>query len=185
MSLNFKRLGSILGGFALVLLVHTPPAAAQKALNQPAPELVGASWLNTSRNAPVTLASRKGKVTIVHFWTFGCINCKHNLPSYSRWQNQFGKRDVAILGVHTPEFDYERRPENVARFLRDENITYPVLLDAGGENWSRWRQRYWPTVYLIDRRGRIRYVWEGELEYDRAGGEAKMARLVDALLQER
>lgn len=170
---------------ALFLLALPAFAAAQSAVNRPAPELVGGAWRNTSKNRPVTLASRRGKVTIVHFWTFGCINCKRNLPSYSRWQNQFAKRDVAIIGVHTPELDYERRPENVARFLKDENITYPVLLDAGGENWKRWRQRYWPTVYLIDRHGRIRYVWEGELEYGRAGGEAKMARLVDALLEEK
>ena len=64
-------------------------------------------------------------------------------------------------------------------------VTHPVLLDNKGENWRRWRQQYWPTVYLVDRRGRIRHKWEGELEYNRAGGEAKMARLVDELLKEK
>ena len=68
--------------------------------------------------------------------------------------------------------------------MRDLGVTHPVLLDNKGENWNRWRQQYWPTVYLIDRRGRIRYVWEGELESGGANGEVKMARLVETLLRE-
>jgi hypothetical protein len=91
---------------------------------------------------------------------------------------------VAIIGVHTPETPWERQPANVTREIRRLGITYPVLLDPNGANWNRWGQHYWPTVYLIDKHGRVRYRWEGELEYDRAGGEAIMARLVSQLLKE-
>ncbi len=92
---------------------------------------------------------------------------------------------MAFVGVHTPEFDHERRTENVARALKEHGITHPVLLDNRHENWNRWRQQYWPTVYLIDKRGRVRHKWEGELEYNRAGGEARMGALVDELLKEK
>jgi hypothetical protein len=86
--------------------------------------------------------------------------------------------------VHTPETPAERNSANVTREIRRLGITYPVLLDPKGENWNRWGQRYWPAVYLIDKHGRVRYRWDGELEYNHAGGEATMARLVDRLLQE-
>jgi thiol-disulfide isomerase/thioredoxin len=153
-------------------------------LNQPAPELVGDAWLNTPEGKPVTLASRRGKVTILHFWTFGCINCQRNLPAYARWQKQFEKRDVAVIGVHTPETEGERNPDNVAKELKKLGITYPVILDPKGANWTRWKQAWWPTVYLLDRKGRVRYGWEGELEWKHAGGEAKLTSLVEQLLRE-
>jgi hypothetical protein len=86
--------------------------------------------------------------------------------------------------VHTPETDEEKVAANVVRRVRAEGITYPILLDQKGVNWNRWGQQFWPTVYLIDKRGHVRYRWEGELEYANAGGEAKMARLVDELLGE-
>jgi peptide-methionine (R)-S-oxide reductase len=130
------------------------------------------------------LASRQGKVTLVQFWTFGCSNCQANLPSYARLQKRFEKQDVAIIGVHTPEFDHERDSKNVARRVRELGITYPILIDSKSENWRRWNQRYWPTIYLIDKSGRARYSWVGELEHKGAGGEAKIARLVENLLRE-
>jgi hypothetical protein len=91
---------------------------------------------------------------------------------------------VAIIGVHTPETPWERQTANVTREIQSLGITYPVLLDPSGANWSRWGQHYWPTVYLIDKHGRVRYRWEGELEYNHAGGEATLARLVNQLLKE-
>jgi peroxiredoxin len=84
-----------------------------------------------------------------------------------------------------------RRPRRSARrrtsskYVKKQKITYPILIDRQGENWNRWGQQYWPTVYLIDRRGRVRYRWEGELEYNRAGGEAIMTRCVEELLKEK
>jgi hypothetical protein len=87
--------------------------------------------------------------------------------------------------VHTPETAEERIADHVARQVKKLGITYPILMDAKGENWNRWGQRFWPTVYLVDKRGHARYRWEGELEYMHAGGEATMARLVEALLKEK
>jgi peroxiredoxin len=177
----------VCGITAAVLLVRSLPAAAEDPLpvdNTPAPEFVRGTWLNTSKGQPLQLADRRGKVTIVHFWTFGCINCKHNLPIYSRWQKQFEKREVAIIGVHTPETTGEASASRVTREVKRRNISYPILIDSKAENWTRWHQHYWPCVYLIDKQGRIRYRWEGELEFDHAGGETKMARKVEELLKE-
>jgi thiol-disulfide isomerase/thioredoxin len=178
----------LLGGGAILGLgaaAKTVDLSNLIAVNAPAPELVGDGWLNTPGDAPITLASRRGKITIVHFWTFGCINCRHNLPSYARWQQQFADANVVVIGVHTPEFESERITANVARRVKELGITYPVLLDPHNANWNRWQQQYWPTVYLIDKRGRIRYRWVGELEYNHAGGEAKIAELVSELLKEK
>ena len=150
----------------------------------PAPELTGGAWLNVPQGTRLTLASRKGKVTIVHFWTFECINCKRNLPAYGRWQKQFAAEGVLVIGVHTPEMEEERNPVSVARKVKELGITYPVLVDSERENWKRWQQRMWPTIYLIDKRGMVRYGWEGELEYQGAGGEAKMTRLIEELVKE-
>jgi peroxiredoxin len=148
-----------------------------------APELTGDSWLNVPKGSKLSLASRKGKVTLVHFWTFGCINCKRNLAAYDRWWRRFAENGVVVMGIHTPETEAERDPANVAKKVRELGITYPVLLDANHQNWNRWQQRIWPAIYLIDKQGRVRYVWEGELEYQNAGGETKMTRLIVELLK--
>ncbi len=175
-------------GFTLLTLTAfaAPPSQAQNPLygNVPVYELTGGPWLNTANSQPITMASRRGKVTILHFWTFGCINCQRNLPIYARWQKRYANRDVTVIGIHTPETEEERETENVIRYLKQNGITYPVLIDREGKNWRRWGQRYWPTVYLIDKKGKIRYAWEGELEWNGAGGEAKMSQLIEALLKE-
>jgi thiol-disulfide isomerase/thioredoxin len=151
----------------------------------PAPELVGGPWLNTPDNKPIKLADRKGKVTIVEFWTFGCINCQRNLPAYARWHKKYADKGVAIIGVHTPETESEKVWDNVQKKVKELGITYPVLFDLKSENWKNWKQHFWPTVYLIDKKGRVRYGWEGELDWKGAGGEAKMAARIDLLLDEK
>jgi AhpC/TSA family len=113
------------------------------------------------------------------------VNCRNNLPSYGRWQEKFARQGVIVIGVHTPETPWERVTANVTRQIRRLGISYPVLLDPKGENWSRWGQNYWPTVYLVDKHGRLSYRWIGELEYGHAGGEKTMERLVARLLAER
>jgi len=150
----------------------------------PAPELVGDSWLNLPPGTRLTLASRKGKVTIVHFWTYGCINCRRNLPIYDRWQERYAAKGVLVIGIHSPETDAESKPVNVARKVKELGIAYPVLVDSKRYNWNRWRQHVWPTVYLVDKQGRARYLAEGELEYKGSGGEAKMSQLIESLLKE-
>jgi len=155
------------------------PVTQNSASNSTAPELVGKSWFNTN-GKPLTLASRRGKVTVVEFWTFGCSNCRNNLPAYARWQKKFAAQGVEVIGVHTPESDYERNPKNVEKFLRDEKITYPIVTDENHENWRRWNQQYWPTVYLIDKTGRVRHRHVGELR----GEEAGVTRRIETLLKE-
>ena len=103
---------------------------------------------------------------------------------------------MLIIGVHTPETKEERNADNVAKEVKRQGITYPVLIDPvgvtypvrpdqGGENWTRWHQAIWPAVYLIDKKGQVRYGWEGELDWQGAGGEAKMAQRIEELLKEK
>ena len=149
-----------------------------------APELIGDSWLNVPKGSKLSLASRKGKVTVVHFWTFDCINCQRNLPAYARWQKRFAAKGVLVIGIHSPETAAERDSANVANKLKELGITYPVLIDSELKNWNQWQQRIWPAIALIDKQGRARCGWEGELEYRGAGGEAKLTRLIESLLKE-
>jgi thiol-disulfide isomerase/thioredoxin len=153
--------------------------------NVRAPELVGGPWLNTEGGAPLQLGSRKGRVTIVEFWTFACGNCKRNLPAYARWSAEFKSDGVEVIGIHTPETEPELVAKNVEREVRRQKIEYPVLLDGDHANWERWHQQYWPAIYVIDKQGRIRYRWEGELEYNDAAGTAKIEALVRQLLAEK
>jgi len=153
-------------------------------MNSKAPELEGShpkDWINS---VPISLESRSGQVTVIHFWTFGCINCKRNLPIYNRWHERFSKNNVAVIGIHSPEFEYEAVPASVAQKIRELGIRYPVLLDAGLRNWRRWNQQFWPAVYLIDHKGRIRYRWDGEMNYGGQNGERIMTEKIEQLLQE-
>ncbi|MBI4903418.1 MAG: redoxin domain-containing protein [Acidobacteria bacterium] len=147
-----------------------------------APDLQGSQWIHT--HGPSAWKERKGLVTIVHFWTYGCINCKHNLPSYARWQKHFAGRKVEIIGIHTPEFDHEAVAANVEKKVREFGIEWPVLLDPQMVNWRRWNQQYWPAVYLVDKEGRIRYRWDGELNYRGLSGERRMQELAEGMLRE-
>src|ERR1035438_9497116 len=120
---------------------------SQPLVGSVAPELTGDSWLNVPKGTRLSLASRKGKVTIVHFWTFACINCKRNLAVYDRWWRRFAQNGVVVIGIHTPETHAERDPANVAKKVKELGIAYPVLLDAGHQNWNRWQQSMWPAIY--------------------------------------
>jgi peptide-methionine (R)-S-oxide reductase len=146
--------------------------------------LTRAAWLNTPGNKPITLASRRGKVTVVQFWTFGSTNCQANLPAYARWNKRFANRGVMIIGIHTPETADQRDPKAVARRVSELGIPYPVLLDPSKENWNRWNQRSWPTIYLVDKAGRIRRRWEGELNGNGAASEEKLTVEIEQLLKE-
>lgn len=151
---------------------------------QSAPRLTGsdAKWINTS---PIDLSARKGKVTVVEFWTFGCINCKHNLPIYARLDRRFRERGVAIIGVHTPETASEKIDANVKAAVRRQGIEYPVVIDTDSLNWNRWGVEAWPTVFLIDKKGKIRGKWEGELNWEGKDGEAEVASQIERLLGEK
>jgi cytochrome c biogenesis protein CcdA/thiol-disulfide isomerase/thioredoxin len=129
-----------------------------------APELVGIrGWINSQ---PLTLASLRGKVVVLDFWTYSCINCLRTLPHLKAWDAAYRKDGLVILGVHTPEFAFEREPENVRRAVRDHGIAYPVALDPDFATWEAWDNRYWPAKYFVDRAGHIRYAHFGEGAYE-------------------
>ena len=188
MSFSSRALASVLTGllwFLVVLAAFLPAGASgQLAPGAAAPELIAEGWLNVAPTNRLTLASRLGKVTVVHFWTYGCINCRHNLPIYDAWQKRFAPKDVLIIGIHAPETAAEAKPDNVARKVKELGISYPVLLDSKRYNWNRWRQRAWPTVYLVDKQGRARYSAIGELKYKGGDGDAKMSALIESLIKE-
>ena len=148
----------------------------------PAPELVGDTWLNS--NGPVHLSDRKGKVTMVEFWTFACSNCRANLPVYERIQKRFGGDNFSIVSIHTPELKQEFDTNNVKKFVSDSAIAYPVLIDNKYANWDRWKQEFWPAVYLVDKQGNIRQKWVGELNYLGHDGEGEVCAEITRLLAE-
>ena len=148
-----------------------------------APGLLGSTsdWLNTGGKE---LDIEAGKVHVVHFWAFGCINCKRNLPAYARWARRLADDGLVVIGIHSPETERERQRENLVEAVREERITYPVLVDGQLRNWHRWKQRWWPTVYLVDKSGKVRYAWYGELEWENAGGTRLMQGFIQDLLRE-
>ncbi|HRF60321.1 MAG TPA: redoxin domain-containing protein [Fimbriimonadaceae bacterium] len=150
-----------------------------------APEFVGADWLNVADGKAPSIRAREGKVTIVHFWTFACINCRNNLDAYARLQSRFEKDGVLVVGIHTPEIERERSATNVADALKQLKITWPTLLDPEYKNWDRWKVDMWPTVFVVDKRGQVRFSWRGELAWRGADGEAQVARAVEKSLAER
>jgi cytochrome c biogenesis protein CcdA/thiol-disulfide isomerase/thioredoxin len=120
-------------------------------------------WINSE---PLTMAALRGKVVVLDFWTYSCINCLRTLPHLTAWDDAYRDDGLVIVGVHTPEFAFEREPENVRRAVRDHGIDYPVALDPDFGTWEAWQNRYWPAKYFVDRRGHIRYAHFGEGDYE-------------------
>ena len=138
-------------------------------------------WINSK---PLKLSELHGQVVVLHFWTFGCINCQHNYPSLKAWQKNFAKKGVTIIGVHTPETARERKIENVRRSAAENGLKYPIVFDKDGAIWKAWDNRWWPTTYLIDKQGFVRYRWDGELNWKGVKGEAVMRKKIEQLLAE-
>ena len=163
------------------LLLSAAPVGALPAfpIDRPAPGFAATEWLNAGgpgQPAAPTAATLRGRVTLVEFWTFGCGNCRNVEPRVLAWRKKFGARGLAVVGVHTPELSFERPRANVARYVRDHGIDWPVALDVESATWRRWNQGAWPTMYLVDRRGIVRYVRIGEGAYERT--EAMIERLL-------
>lgn len=138
-----------------------PLAPAARAAGQPGPEFTGLDgWLNAP--APLSLAGLRGKVVLVNFWTYSCINCRRTVPYLNRWQAEYGASGLQVVGIHTPEFGFERTRHNVADAVREFGIQYPVGQDNNFQTWRAWGNRAWPTFYLLDRDGRRVLVREGE-----------------------
>ncbi|MBI3799509.1 MAG: redoxin domain-containing protein [Deltaproteobacteria bacterium] len=127
-----------------------------------APEITGQTWINTE---PLHLADLKGKVVMVEFWTFGCYNCRNVQPYVKEWHRKYADQGLVVIGVHTPETDFERYVKNVEHYVREQQISYAVVTDNDFATWNRYGNRAWPTVYLIDKEGLIRYSRLGEGSY--------------------
>ena len=132
----------------------------------PAPAFSGIQqWLNTPGGKPVTLASLKGKVVIVDFWAYSCINCQRELPHVEAWSKDYAADGLEVVGVHTPEYAFEHVPSNVPAGARRLGLTFPVALDNSYGTWNAYDNQSWPAAYLIDATGQIRHVSIGEGDY--------------------
>ena len=132
-------------------------------------------WINSG---PLTLEALRGKVVVIDFWTYSCINCLRSIPYVRAWDEKYRKDGLVVIGVHAPEFAFERSPENVARAVKDLSIRYPVALDNDWNLWRALKNNYWPAHYFIDAQGRIRYYHHGEGDY------AMSERVIRQLLAE-
>jgi thiol-disulfide isomerase/thioredoxin len=146
------------------------PAASASRLPDlgPAPELFGVGpWLNTPDGVPVTIAGLLGRVVLIEFWTFACVNCMRTLPFLRRMHLRY-QPQLTVIGVHTPELPFERPARNVERAARERALTFPVGLDNDYAAWSAFGNQYWPSLYLVDAQGRIRFTHVGEGRYRQA-----------------
>ncbi len=132
----------------------------------PAPEFVdNQRWFNTPGNRPLTLKSLRGRVVLVDFWTYSCINCLRTLPYLTAWDRRYRKDGLTIVGVHSPEFPFEKDAGNVEEAIERNGIEYPVAQDNDLATWDAYGNQYWPAEYFIDARGRVRFAHFGEGEY--------------------
>jgi len=140
----------------------------------PAPELTGiTAWINSP---PTNLAQLRGKVVLVHFWTFGCINCIHVQPYVKAWFDRYAADGFVVVGVHTPELSFERDIDNVREAVKGAGVRFPVAFDPNFATWNAYRNSYWPAFYFVDKVGRIRHVHFGEGDYE--GSEAVIQELL-------
>ncbi len=148
--------------------VETTPTAVNekpKASSQKLPEFQGISqWLNSN---PLNIQELKGNVVLIQFWTFSCINCQRTLPNMTKWHEQFAAKGLKIIGVHTPEFAFERDANNIKDAIQKHGILYPVPIDNEFKTWKAYGNEYWPHLYLADRQGNLVYNHIGEGAYDR------------------
>jgi cytochrome c biogenesis protein CcdA/thiol-disulfide isomerase/thioredoxin len=131
-----------------------------------APEFVDTQdWFNTPGDKPLTMKGLRGKVVLIDFWTYSCINCIRTLPYLNAWNKRYAKDGLVIIGVHTPEFPFEREASNVEEAIKTDGIEYPVVQDNEMGTWNAYENLYWPAEYYVDSRGQVRYADFGEGEY--------------------
>jgi thiol-disulfide isomerase/thioredoxin len=128
-----------------------------------APEISSGVWINSE---PLTLKSLHGRVVLLDFWTFACYNCRNTLPSLKKWDAQYRDQGLTIIGVHTPELDFERDLDQLRREVGSLGIKYPVVTDQDYSTWKAYGVEAWPTVFLLDKQGRVRWSHVGEGYYD-------------------
>ncbi|WP_339029812.1 thioredoxin family protein [Bradyrhizobium symbiodeficiens] len=152
------------------------PVVVAAASQQTAPDFTGINnWFNSK---PLSLADLRGKVVLVDFWTYGCVNCVNTLPHVTDLYAKYKDKGLVVIGVHTPEFPFERSASNVQAALKRHGITYPVAQDNDSKTWNAYRNQYWPAQYVIDQNGKIVFQHAGEGRYDEI--DRTVARLLNA-----
>jgi cytochrome c biogenesis protein CcdA/thiol-disulfide isomerase/thioredoxin len=137
----------------------------------PAPEFTDTEdWFNTPGDKPLTMKGLRGKVVLIDFWTYSCINCIRTLPYLNAWNERYAKDGLVIVGVHTPEFPFEREASNVEEAIKADGIEYPVVQDNENGTWNAYGNLYWPAEYFVDAKGQVRYAHFGEGQYKEKEG---------------
>src|ERR1043166_4331834 len=169
-------IASSLASSAIPAVSGEPPRFEVAAAQETAPNFVGiTSWLNS---APLDIANLRGKVVLADFWTYGCVNCVNTLPHVTALYEKYKDRGLVVVGVHTPEFPFERSASNVQAALKRHGITYPVAQDNDSLTWNAWRNQYWPAQYIVDQSGKIVFQHDGEGKYEQI--ERTVAGLLNA-----
>jgi thiol-disulfide isomerase/thioredoxin len=153
------------------LVLGLPPAL--RAAGPPAPDITAQAWLNSE---PLSMADLRGRVVLVEFWTFACFNCRNVEPYIREWHETYGDKGLVVIAVHSPEFDFEKKIDNVRDYVAERSIPYPVAVDNDFSTWRAYENRAWPTVYLVDKDGRLVYRQIGEGRY--AETEARIRELL-------
>jgi thiol-disulfide isomerase/thioredoxin len=141
-----------------------------------APELENDVWLNTDH--PLRLKDLRGKVVAIEMWTFDCVNCQHVIPALKEWYDKYAGKGLVIIGNHYPEFSFEASLDNLKEAVKKDGILYPIAQDNDGKTFNAFRSQYWPTLYLVDKDGHIRYLHIGE------GGYQETEQAIQELLAE-
>lgn len=153
------------------------PASLSLADCGPAPAFDNISrWFNTTADKPLTVAGLKGSVVLVTFWTYSCINCQRALPHVQSWYTAYANKGLQVVGIHTPEFAFEREVGNVKQGIADQHLSFPVAMDNLSSTWRNYQNSYWPAQYLIDAAGNVRHIKYGEGDY--AASEALIRQLL-------
>lgn len=127
-----------------------------------APEIEGGRWFNST---PLSIKALRGKIVLIDFWDYTCVNCIRTLPYLKAWHERYAEKGLVLIGVHSPEFPFAREASQVERALNSFGLTYPIVMDNDYKTWRAYANRYWPAKYLIDRNGIIRYRHDGERNY--------------------
>jgi thiol-disulfide isomerase/thioredoxin len=164
-------------GFSKRLLspFRSSSSAYKSSESATAPDLATGNWINSE---PLELKDLRGRVVLIEFWTFGCYNCRNTLPFIKGWHDRYGEKGLTVIGVHSPEFDEERNVEHLRREVGSLRISYPVVTDNDYQTWNAYNVEAWPTIFLLDKQGRIRWMHVGEGDYEE--GE----RMIQQLLAE-
>jgi thiol-disulfide isomerase/thioredoxin len=172
---SYTRRANLFMLAAIAVILCNATASQTVAAAQQPPSIVGSSplyglsgatdWINSK---PLTAKQLKGKVVLVDFWTYSCINCLRAVPYIRAWAEKYKDSGLVVIGVHTPEFDFEKQLPNVQKAVQKFGITYPVALDSNNAIWNAFHNQFWPAHYFIDGKGKVRYEHFGEGEYDQS-----------------